>query len=202
MLSGAQHDKRKQFEGRAEKKKLLANAIEPPVCPPVDPGRGEGTEPLGSALPIWRRPHFLSYWLPPILWGLAVICMSGDWGSSASTGHLLRWLLSRVALTPAQIDLINFCLRKTGHVLAYALMYFLWFRAFRSNAGCGPWRAGLWSLGFCLLFSSADEGRQRFFASRGASIYDVLLDMSGASLAGLITGVLWTPRPRPPVNPG
>ena len=114
---------------------------------------------MGSAPPIWRKPHFLYYWLPPILWGLAVICMSGDWGSDTNTRHLLQWLLSGVVvLKPAQIDLINFCLRKTGHALAYGCMYFLWFRAFRGYAGYGSWRACLWSLGFCLIFASADEG--------------------------------------------
>ena len=155
------------------------------------------------APPIWRKPHFLSHWLPPILWGLAVLSLSGDAGSDTNTRHLLQWLLSGVvALKPAQIDLINFCLRKTVHVLAYGCMYFLWFRAFRGNADYGPWRACLWSLGFCLLYSSADEGRQWFYASRGASIYDVLLDMSGASLAALIAGKIWTPASKPAVISG
>ena len=72
-------------------------------------------------------------------------------------------------------------------------MYFLWFRAFRGHADYGPWRACLWSLGFCLFFASMDEGRQWFYASRGASVDDVILDMSGASLAALITGAVWTP---------
>ena len=72
-------------------------------------------------------------------------------------------------------------------------MYFLWFRAFRAQAHYGLWRACLWSLGFCLLFSSTDEGRQWFYASRGASISDVILDMSGASLGALIAGAVWTP---------
>ena len=123
-----------------------------------------------------------------------MLSLSGDVGSDTNTRRLLQWLLSGlVALKPAQIDLINFCLRKTGHVLAYGCMYFLWFRAFREHADYGPWRACLWSLGVCLFYSSADEGRQWFHASRGASVYDVLLDMSGAGLAALIAGAVWTP---------
>jgi VanZ family protein len=149
---------------------------------------------LGSAPPFWRRPNLLYYWLPPILWGLAVLSLSGDVGSDTNTRHLLQWLLSRfVALQSAQIDLINFCLRKIGHVLSYGCMYFLWFRAFREQADCGPWRSCLWSLGLCLLYSSTDEGRQWFYASRGASVYDVILDMFGASLGALIAGAVWTP---------
>jgi VanZ family protein len=120
--------------------------------------------------------------------------MSGDVGSDTNTRHLLQWLLSwLVDLEPAQIDLINFFLRKTGHVLAYGLMYFLWFRAFRAQVHYGPWLACLWALGFCLFYSSADEGRQWFYDSRGASIYDVIIDMSGASLAALVAGAVWTP---------
>jgi VanZ family protein len=98
-----------------------------------------------------------------------------------------------VTLKPAQINLINFYLRKTGHALAYGLMYFLWFRAFRVQAHCGAGRAALWSLGCCLLFSSLDEGRQWFFPSRTASLRDVLLDMSGASLAALVIARVWQP---------
>jgi VanZ family protein len=123
-----------------------------------------------------------------------VLSLSGDLGSSPNTRHLLQWLLSwLVALKPAQIDLIHFCLRKTGHILVYGCMFFLWFRALRGYADYEPWRACLWALGFCLLYASADEGRQWFYFSRSASVNDVLLDMSGASLAGLITGGFWMP---------
>jgi VanZ family protein len=141
---------------------------------------------------LWRKPDFLSYWLPPLLWGLAVLAMAGDWGANKNTYGLLRFLLSWFwHPTKAQLDLINFFVRKTGHFLAYALMYLLWFRAFRAQTDFGPWRTSLWSLGFCLLFSSMDEGRQWFYESRGASVYDVLLDMSGASLAALIAPAVW-----------
>ena len=134
----------------------------------------------------------MGYWLPPVLWGLAVLCLSGDLGSGKNTLGILQWLLSWfVALEPAQLNMINFYLRKTGHILAYGLMNLLWFRAFRGHAHYGPWRACLWSLGFCLLFSSIDEGRQWFYPSRGASIWDVILDMTGAALGALVTAAVW-----------
>jgi VanZ family protein len=149
---------------------------------------------LGSALPFWRKPNFLDYWLPPVLWGLAVLWLSGDLGSGKNTLALLKWLFSLfMDLEPAQLKLINFYMRKTGHVLAYGLMYGLWFRAFRAQAHYGAWRACIWSLGFCLFYASMDEGHQWFFASRGASIRDVILDMSGASLAALIADEVWVP---------
>jgi VanZ family protein len=147
---------------------------------------------LSHTTPIWRQPHFISYWAPPLLWSLAVICMSGDLGSGKNTLGLLKWLSSwLVDLRPAQLKLINFYFRKTGHVLAYASMYVLWFRAFRGHAGFGPRSALIWSLGLCLLFSGMDEGRQRFYPTRGSSIWDVVLDMSGSGLAALLIFALW-----------
>ena len=126
-----------------------------------------------------------------------MICISGDLGSGENSRAILKWLLSWfVALEPAQLTLINFYVRKTVHVLAYALMYLLWFRAFRGQADFGPWRACLWALGFSLLYASADEGRQCLYASRTGCVSDVLLDMSGAGLAALITFAVWTPGPK------
>jgi VanZ family protein len=119
-------------------------------------------------------------------------------GSGTNTRHWLEWLLSGfVALEPAQLNLINFYVRKIGHVLAYGWMYFLWFRALRGHGEYGPGRAFIWSLGGCLFFASMDEERQWFYPSRTASIGDVILDMSGASLAALLTATVW--RPRSPV---
>jgi VanZ family protein len=146
---------------------------------------------------FWRDPYFLHYWLPPILWGLAIIGMSGDVASAQHTFGLLKWILSWfVALKPAQINAVNFYLRKTGHALAYGVMYFLWFRAFRGHLGAGPGRSFLYALGLCLLVSMTDEGHQGFTKARGGSGYDVLLDLFGASLAALITFAVWTPRPK------
>jgi VanZ family protein len=51
-------------------------------------------------------------------------------------------------------------------------------------------------LGFCLFYASMDEGRQWFFITRGGSISDVCLDMSGAGLAALIAAAVWTPGPK------
>jgi VanZ family protein len=144
---------------------------------------------------FWRDPYFLHYWLPPILWGLAIMAMSGDVASTQNTFGLLKWLLSRfVALKPAQINMINFYLRKAGHAMAYGLMYFLWFRAFRGHLGAGPGRSFFYALGLCLLVSVMDEGHQSFTKFRGGAGSDVLLDLSGATLAALISFAVWTPR--------
>lgn len=123
--------------------------------------------------------------------------MSGDVASAPNTFGLLQWCLSWfVTLKPAQIGQMNFYLRKTGHAVAYGLMYFLWFRAFRGHVGTAPGRAFLYALGLCLLVAVSDEGHQIFTVYRGASSYDVLLDLSGSMVTAMITFAVWSPRPK------
>jgi VanZ family protein len=150
---------------------------------------------LVIATPIWRKPHFLYYWLPPLMWGVAVVCMSGDLGSAKHTRHLLEWLLSGwVSLNPEQYKIINRYLRKIGHLMAYGSMYFLWFRALRGHGGYGPWRAFFQSMVLCLTIAGLDEGRQWLHRSRGGSLLDVGWDMIGSGLGALITAWGWRPR--------
>jgi VanZ family protein len=126
---------------------------------------------------------------------MAILSMSGEVASAKNTFSLLHWLLSWfVDLKPAQVNMVNYVFRETGHVLSYGVMYFLWFRAFRGHWGITSGRAFLCALGVCLLVSVTDEGHQSLTQTRGGSGYDVLLDLSGSSLAALITFAVWTPR--------
>jgi VanZ family protein len=150
---------------------------------------------LGSTIPIWRQPHLIYYWAPPILWGLAVLGMAGNVGSAGNTWQLIKWLLSWViVLKPAQLSLINYYFRKTGHALAYGFMYFLWFRAFQGYAGAGRGGAGLSSLGLCLYVALLQEGLRVLTLTRGISMHDIIFYLSGASLAALVTASVWRPR--------
>ncbi|HEY9073685.1 MAG TPA: VanZ family protein, partial [Desulfobaccales bacterium] len=102
---------------------------------------------------------------------------------------------------PALLKQIHFYVRKTvGHFGNYAFLYFLWFRAFRSNPDHRPWWVCLWSLALCLVLALLDEGHQAMFPTRGSSFKDVALDMSGATVAALITRFVWTPRCRRSAN--
>jgi VanZ family protein len=126
---------------------------------------------------------------------MAILGMSGDVASAKNTFSLLHWLLSWfVDLKPAQVNTVNYVFRETGHALSYGLMYFLWFRAFHGHRRTTPRRAFLYAMGICFLVSVMDEGHQSLIQSRGGSGYDVLLDLSGSSLAALITFAVWTPR--------
>jgi len=149
-----------------------------------------------------RYVDFLWYWLPPLAWCWAVLIMSGDLGSTQNTGTILEWLLSWFPpLSPAQFKLLHFYVRKTvGHFGNYAFLYFLWFRAFQGQLRWPLGRAFFLSLACCLAVALLDEGRQSLFASRGSSLRDVALDLTGASVAALVIWIFWTPRIRPPAE--
>jgi VanZ family protein len=138
---------------------------------------------LGTQTTFGRKPQVLYYWLPPILWGLTVLVMSGNLGSATNTWGLLKWLTSWfTAFLPAKLNTINFYIRKTGHATAYGLMFFLWFRAFYVHGDFGPRRSLFFSLVMCLFLACMDEGHQLW------------LDMSGSVLAALITFAGWISR--------
>ncbi len=130
---------------------------------------------------------FCSYWLPPLLGTAVVLAISGDWGSSAHTQKLAEWLLSWLTLImgPEQVEEGHGYLRKAGHMITYAGLYFLWFRAFRGQLSYRLRPAVAWSLSLCLLIALLDEGHQSLVASRNGSIWDVALDFGAAALAAL-----------------
>ena len=158
---------------------------------------------MGAKAARPRTPVFFGYWLPPLLWCALVLIMSGDWGSARNTLGLLGWLLSWISpLDPAHFQVINFYCRKAGHVLAYGVLYFLWFRAFQGNPGYSMKKSALWSLGLSLLMTLVDEGHQWFIGSRTGSLWDVGLDFSASLLAALLTAIFWQPRCRPELVSG
>jgi VanZ family protein len=125
--------------------------------------------------------------------------MSGDLGSANNTGGILEWLLSWFQpLTQAQFNLIHFYVRKTiGHFGNYAFLYLLWFRAYRGQLRWPPGRAFSLAIGCCLALALLDEGHQLMFDSRGSSLRDAALDLSGTATAALVIWIIWPHRLRP-----
>ena len=143
-----------------------------------------------------KNRGFWLYWLPVLAWCGVVLLLSGDLGSARNTGKILKWLLSWFPLlSREQFDLLHFYLRKTlGHFGNYAILYFLWIRAFRGEIGWSPGRAFLWAIAACLALALLDEGHQSLLESRTGSLRDVALDLTGASACALVTwvfGVSW-----------
>ncbi len=152
---------------------------------------------------LLRTSYRLNYWLPPLLWCAGVLVLSGDWGSSGNTLGLVRWLLSWIpSLSPAQVLVIHGYLRKSGHVFAYGVLYFLWFRALQGNLYYSPKKSFFWALGLSLLLALADEGHQSLYQTRTGGLGDVGLDFSASLLAAWLTAIYWQPRLRPHPAPG
>ena len=114
--------------------------------------------------------------LPPLCWtGLIMYLGGGQWSSdetSSFIGPLLRALLP--GLSPEFLGAVHFLIRKTAHLSEYGVLAILWRRA----------TGGTWiALALAVLTASIDECRQLITPGREGSVYDVLLDGSGAAAA-------------------
>jgi len=132
----------------------------------------------------------LKYWAPPIIWMSAIFFFSTDIFSGDNTGSVLYKIVGAIypAVSPELFDLIHFCIRKSAHFTVYAILALLLFRAFRSGGRSEGgarwrWRWALSSLLIVFLYALSDEYHQTFTRHRTPSIYDSLIDTSGAMTA-------------------
>jgi VanZ family protein len=135
--------------------------------------------------------YVLKYWAPPIFWMSAIFFFSTDVFSGGNTGSLLWKVVAFIypGVTPELFDTIHFFIRKAAHFTVYAVLALLLFRAFRSGAGARwRWSWALSSLLVTFFYATSDEYHQTFTRHREGSIYDSLIDTSGALVALLL---LW-----------
>jgi VanZ family protein len=82
---------------------------------------------------------------------------------------------------------IDLVLRKLVHMLEYALLCFLWWRALRTTrAGC--WQAALIAFALSVGYAATDEYHQTFVEGRHGGVEDVGLDAVGAGAVALAVG--------------
>ena len=110
--------------------------------------------------------------------------------SSRIIGPFVHWLLPH--LSDEAVHAIVVFVRKCAHVTEYAVLGLLLWRALHKNPGPNDpsWRwsqAGL-ALALAALYAATDEIHQTFVPSRQGSVWDVLLDTTGAAI-GLLC--LW-----------
>ena len=112
--------------------------------------------------------------LPPLCWtGLIMYLGGGGWSSDETSSFLvplLRTLLP--GFSPEFVSAVHYLIRKTAHVSEYGVLAVLWRRA------TGGTRI---ALALAVLTASIDEWRQVFTPGREGSVYDVLLDGTGAA---------------------
>jgi VanZ family protein len=141
--------------------------------------------------------HFLKYWLPLVIWLSVIFVNSTNLMSAEHTSRyivpFLLWL--KPGMSPQTIWTILVFVRKCAHVIEYAILALLLWRAFRSIATLRAKMSmsfGVVLLG-CALFAASDEAHQRFVKSRTPSVHDVFLDVAGA-LVGLLIGASFARR--------
>ncbi|MCF7668363.1 MAG: VanZ family protein [Verrucomicrobia bacterium] len=103
---------------------------------------------------------------------------------------VLRWIAP--GISDEGIARVQFVIRKAGHLVEYAILAVLLWRAFyeRHRRRRFEWSrsAAFWAFAVSLLYAISDEFHQSFYPSRGSSLWDVLIDAAGA---GMGLGIVW-----------
>ena len=114
-----------------------------------------------------RIVRVISYWLPPIVWMALIFYFSSRFRVSA-TGKFL----------------FDFIIFKTLHLVEYAILYFLLFRAFFSinNQQLTTNNKFIFPLLISILYAVSDEFHQTLVPTREGKIRDVFIDSLGILL--------------------
>ena len=132
---------------------------------------------------------FLKYWLPVSIWLGLIVIGSTDLMSAEHTSRIIGPVLRSFNpdISAETIAQIQFVVRKTAHVMEYAILAALLWRALRAGV---RWQTrmlrlfiAIWFV--CAVFAASDEFHQSFVPSRTASPIDVMIDIFGA-LIGLV----------------
>lgn len=95
---------------------------------------------------------------------------------------LIFWLSSQPTLPSPSDDLLDFLLKKLGHVVAYGALALCYLRGLHT-AG----RPYVWAFLLSLAYAASDEVHQSMVPPRGASPTDVALDALAAAVVLLAT---------------
>ena len=128
-------------------------------------------------------------WLATAAWVALVLLLSSDSFSHAQTGSLFARLMAFVApdLDREQLRWVHALVRKSAHVVEYAILGFLALRALLVSVPVG--RSVFWALLLAVTVAFVDVGFQATSAVRTGHPKDVLIDSLGAVLG--IAGGLW-----------
>lgn len=109
----------------------------------------------------------LRRYLPVILWA-AVIFLFSSWETPPSP----------------QDTLLNFLLKKTAHLVEYAILYYLAYSAMNPEGSHPSKRKdAILPLVFTIFYAVSDEIHQSFVPGRHGRPADVLIDAAGAAIA-------------------
>ena len=154
--------------------------------------RRRDANPLAMAAREWKfgvlvkmmAGNFVRYWVPVLTWMLVIFAASTDLMSAEHTsrflGPFLRWLIPDIPL--ATIATVQFVVRKTAHVVEYAVLGALLLRATALGGEKAGWTRVALALLLAASWAAIDEFHQSFLASRTGTPKDVMIDTAGALL--------------------
>lgn len=109
-----------------------------------------------------KLSHLLYYWLPPVTWMLVIFFMS-----------------SRPHFGITNSFLYDFIIFKLLHMIEYALLYFLLFRALHKTKGISQKKQFLYAFLIAFVYAVSDEVHQLFVPTREGRFRDIIIDTSG-----------------------
>jgi len=135
---------------------------------------------------VRTSPRQVGRWLPVVLWASVIWMFSTGLFDGAGTGGILLPLLGGLLpfLDPDALEWIHQALRKTAHLVEFAILALLLARALDRPERTGLW-LGVTTVGGCLLWAAVDEVHQSFVPTRVGALQDVILDTAGAGLGFL-----------------
>jgi VanZ family protein len=146
------------------------------------------------------RHNVLKAWLAAILWLIVIAIESSALLSAHNTGRILYPILHFLfGIDRERFAEWHFYIRKGGHVVGYAILSILFFRAWRatlpamSGAKWVPRWATIAVLGTALV-ASLDEWHQSFIPSRTGRWQDVVLDTCAGVAAQILIFLWWKSR--------
>jgi VanZ family protein len=143
------------------------------------------------------RHNVLKAWIAALLWLIVIAIESTALLSASNTSRILFPLLHYLfGLDWAHFEEWHFYIRKGGHVVGYAILSTLLFRAWRAtlpavdNAKWALRWTNIAVLGTALV-ASLDEWHQSFIPSRTGRWQDVVLDTCAGIGAQVLIFVWW-----------
>lgn len=106
--------------------------------------------------------RYVYYWIPPFVWMACIFYMSSQ---------------QKVNISDQVV--VEFVTFKTLHMIEYALLFFLFYRAFHSIKMLRPIPVVLLALFSSLAYSLTDEFHQLFTPTRQGRMRDIIFDLVG-----------------------
>lgn len=124
--------------------------------------------------------NLIVYWIPPLIWMIIISPLNGLFtaeNTSSFIEPILRWLLPQA--TSETVHSLHILIRKISHFLEYALLTFLWFRAFRRGSQGIHWKWIAYAGCISIVYAALDELLQAQIPSRTGAVLDWMIDSAG-----------------------